>query len=66
MLLDNGVIHKAKRLLLPDNIFLPFIPPCTPQLNPAENIWWKMKRRFTGKLHKTLDKIGSDKRSKNN
>lgn len=57
MLLDNGSFHKAKHLVIPDNIALVFIPPYSPELNPAEKIWWKMKRAFSGKLHKTLDNV---------
>jgi transposase len=58
LLLDNGAFHKAQRLIIPANIALLFIPPYSPELNPAEKIWWKMKRAFSGKLHKTLDNIG--------
>lgn len=57
ILLDNGAFHKADRLKIPDNIHLLFIPPYSPELNPAEKIWWKMKRAFSGKLHKTLDNV---------
>lgn len=57
LLLDNGAFHKAARLIIPKNIGLLFIPPYSPELNPAEKIWWKMKRAFSGKLHKTLDKV---------
>jgi len=57
MLLDNGSFHKAERLIIPENIALLFIPPYSPELNPAEKIWWKMKRAFSGKLHKTLDNV---------
>ena len=57
LLLDNGAFHKAERLTIPDNIALLFIPPYSPELNPAEKIWWKMKRAFSGKLHKTLDNV---------
>lgn len=57
LLLDNGAFHKAKKLIIPDNIALLFIPPYSPELNPAEKIWWKMKRAFSGKLHKTLDNV---------
>lgn len=58
MLLDNGAFHKSTRLKIPDNIHLLFIPPYSPELNPAEKIWWKMKRAFSGKLHKTLEQVG--------
>jgi transposase len=57
IMLDNGAFHKAKRLIVPDNMGLLFIPPYSPELNPAEKIWWKMKRAFSGKLHKTLDHV---------
>ena len=57
LMLDNGAFHKAQRLIIPENIALLFIPPYSPELNPAEKIWWKMKRAFSGKLHKTLDKV---------
>ena len=50
ILLDNGAFHKAARLNTPDNIHLLFIPPYSPELNPAEKIWWKMKK---GILRKT-------------
>lgn len=55
--LDNGSFHKAERLVIPKNIALLFIPPYSPELNPAEKIWWKMKRDFSGKLHPTLDHV---------
>ena len=57
LLLDNGSFHKGVKLSIPDNVALLFIPPYSPELNPAEKIWWKMKRAFTGKLHKTLDNV---------
>ncbi len=31
---DNGRFHKAKRLLIPENIILLFQPPHCPELNP--------------------------------
>jgi transposase len=57
MLLDNGAFHKAERLVIPEITVLLFIPSYAPELNPTEKIWWKMKRAFTGKLHKTLENV---------
>lgn len=57
MVLDNGAFHKAKDLKIPENIGLIFLPPYSPELNPAENMWAKLKRDFTGKLFKTLDDL---------
>ena len=56
-MLDNGSFHKSQKLSIPDNISLLFIPPYSLELNPDEKIWWKMKRAYTGKLHKTLDNV---------
>lgn len=59
VVLDNGAFHKAKRLKIPENILLVFLPPFSPELNPAEKIWAKFKRAFTNKLHKSLDEVSS-------
>ena len=36
LILDNVAFHKAKRLKIPDSIELIFLPPYSPELNPAE------------------------------
>jgi len=59
MVLDNGAFHKAKSLVIPKNIALVFLPPYSPDLNPAENIWAILKRKFTNKLFKTLDEVSA-------
>jgi len=43
IVLDNGAFHKAKALIIPGNIALIFLPPYSPELNPAENIWAILK-----------------------
>ena len=57
VVLDNGAFHKAKRLTIPPNIILIFLPPYSPELNPAEKMWAKFKRTFTNKLFKTLNQV---------
>ena len=57
IVLDNGAFHKAKSLKIPENIILIFLPPYSPELNPAEKIWAKFKRDFTNRLFKTLDDL---------
>lgn len=57
IVLDNGAFHKAKSLVIPDNIALIFLPPYSPELNPAENMWAKFKRDFTNRLFKSLDDL---------
>ena len=53
----SWVFHKAKRLNIPDNIKLVFLPPYSPELNPAEKMWAKFKRGFTNKLFHSLEQI---------
>lgn len=57
VVLDNGAFHKAKALIIPDNIKLLFLPPYSPELNPAESIWREMKRIFSNKVFKDLDEL---------
>ena len=57
MVLDNGRFHKAKRLIIPENIVLVFLPPYSPELNPAEKIWAKYKREFTNKFYNSLEDV---------
>lgn len=57
--LDNGAFHKAKRLNIPQNIALCFIPPYSPELNPAEKVWAFIKKKITNKAFKTLDELQS-------
>lgn len=55
MVLDNGAFHKAKSLIIPANIALLFLPPYSPELNPAEKMWAKFKRTFTNRLFNSLE-----------
>jgi len=58
VVLDNGAFHKAKSLKVPENIYLLFLPPYSPELNPAEKMWAILKRKFTNQLFKSLKEIG--------
>jgi transposase len=57
MVLDNGRFHKAKKLIIPNNIVLLFLPPYSPELNPAEKMWAKYKREFTNKFFTSLEDV---------
>lgn len=57
IVLDNGRFHKALKLIIPSNIILVFLPPYSPELNPAEKIWAKYKRAFTNKIYSTLNQV---------
>ena len=59
IVLDNGAFHKAKKLIIPDNIVLLFLPPYSPELNPAEKVWQQIKRKFTNKHFESLAQISN-------
>jgi len=42
---DNAAWHKAKGLIIPDNIELIHIPPYTPEMNPIEQIWDEIREK---------------------
>jgi len=39
LVVDNAGWHTAKRLAVPPNVRLHFLPPCTPELQPVEPFW---------------------------
>jgi putative transposase len=55
---DNASWHKSKGLVVPDNIELFFIPPATPEMNPIEQLWEKIKEDdFDNRFYNTLKKV---------
>lgn len=55
---DGAAWHKAKALIIPDNIHLIFIPPYTPEMNPIEQIWKEIRKRgFKNEVFHTLDDV---------
>ena len=49
-IIDNAGIHKAKRLIIPENIRFIFLPPYSPELNPVEKFWQYIKADIKGKI----------------
>jgi len=39
VLVDNAGWHVAKRLVVPANVVLHRLPPCTPEMQPVEPLW---------------------------
>lgn len=55
---DGAAWHKAKTLVIPQNIRLLFLPPATPEMNPIEQIWKEIRKRgFHNEIFQTLDKV---------
>jgi hypothetical protein len=55
IMLDNGGLHKAKKLVIPENMVLLFLPPYSPELNPIERLWQDMKESIGFWLYETLE-----------
>jgi len=46
MVLDQAPAHVAKRVQVPDNVVLIWLPPYSPELNPIERLWRDLKSRL--------------------
>ena len=57
VILDNGAFHKSKALEVPADIGLLFLPPYSPELNPAEMLWRHIKDRIANIAFESLDKL---------
>lgn len=59
LILDNGAFHKTKALRIPKNIKLFFIPPYSPELNPAEKMWRYLKDKLANTIFKSIDELSN-------
>ena len=56
MVLDGASSHKSKELKIPDNVSLIPLPPYSPELNPAEQIWNLLRQDyFANRVFDSLD-----------
>ena len=46
MVVDGASSHKSKDLMVPGNMSLILLPPYSPELNPAEQIWNQLRRNY--------------------
>lgn len=46
VIMDQAGWHKAKDLVVPDNIDIIYLPPYSPELNPIERLWKYMKTNY--------------------
>jgi hypothetical protein len=46
VLLDQAPAHIARRVAVPDNVILVWLPPYSPELNPVERLWEDLKYRI--------------------
>ena len=58
IVLDGASSHKAKDLVVPDNIRLLTLPPYAPELNPQEHIWDELREKeFPNRVFSHLDAV---------
>lgn len=57
MILDNATPHKAKRIAVPQNVMLLFLPPYSPELNPMERLWEDIKSRVSHFFYTRLEDL---------
>jgi transposase len=58
LILDGAPNHTTDDLLIPANITLEFLPPCSPELNLQENIWDEIREKiFNNYALKSMDKV---------
>jgi transposase len=46
LVLDNAGWHRAKALVWPSNVTPLFLPPYSPELNSAENLWQWLRSQY--------------------
>ncbi|MEJ0103788.1 MAG: IS630 family transposase [Bacteroidota bacterium] len=59
LILDNGAFHHAKALDIPRNMAFIFLPPYSPELNPAEKMWRHFKDRVSMVAFQSLESLQS-------
>lgn len=58
MVVDGASSHKAKELLVPENIRLLPLPPYAPELNPQEHVWGELREKeFPNRVFNHLDAV---------
>lgn len=57
MVLDGASSHKSKDLDIPANVALTLLPPYSPELNPAEQIWNRLRKNYFA--NKVFDSLGA-------
>ena len=56
MVVDGASSHKSKALEIPKNVSMVRLPPYSPELNPAEQIWNTLRRNhFANRVFDALD-----------
>lgn len=57
VLADNAGWHVAKRLVVPPNVVLHRLPPCTPELQPVEPFWPLVREAVANRSIGRIDRL---------
>jgi hypothetical protein len=57
VLVDNAGWHVARRLVVPPSVVPHVLPPCTPQLQPAEPLWPLVREAVANRSIGRIDRL---------
>jgi len=57
LIMDNASFHKSKKLNIPKNIKIEYIPPYSPELNPQERRFEDIKKFLKNKIFDSLEEL---------
>ena len=58
LIFDGAGWHDSADLVMPENITPVILPPYSPELNPAENVWeYLRKNKLANRLYETYEEI---------
>ncbi len=64
VVMDRAGAHQGKKLRVPNNITMNFLPPYSPELNPIERLWQELKSQLAWDNFRSLDEL-ADKVAQN-
>jgi len=58
LIMDNAGWHKSKRLKVPKNIEIEYLPPYSPELNPVERLWkWLKENTIHNRIFLNIEEL---------
>lgn len=54
---DNAGWHRSKKAVIPKGIKVEFLPPYSPELQPAERLWSLLDEPLVNRYFETIDEI---------